>query len=72
MSRRRVRKLPIRRRFRTDNTLCPACGSRAQMIRTEQLTNEIRHKTYLCENEECQGEFITSIAFVRWVYKRKK
>ena len=71
MSRLRIRRFPMQR-IRSDNTLCPACKQRARLIRTEQITDEIRHKTYLCGNDDCQSEFIASVAFVRWVHKRTK
>ena len=46
-------------------THCPTCGCICKTVRSVQLTPTDRDVTFVCQNENCQHIFVSSISFMK-------
>jgi len=43
------------------STYCPFCGHKCQCIKSDQMTDALRHVRYQCTNANCGGLFLATI-----------
>lgn len=49
--------------MRTHTIICPDCGSRACIVKTNRIHAHIANVYYVCRNEQCGARFVYELTY---------